>query len=201
MTVPSMRQQVQHVISRTGQNRWFPPLFNLAVAQICSLLFIGIKVEIWAYLLNFMYLRSEREAGKKMRFSLALKWLKCTTRISVLWLNETSNISRGASFWCARAWSQAEQPSLTNVLLHLSDWRKQDGTDSKISAALEPQLLQPTLPPSTSPVQKVGGSWGDGSLVLCPLTFSIGPPSDPPLCKVCWMSVLTSLHLLLSWCV
>ncbi|XP_056896275.1 rap1 GTPase-activating protein 1 isoform X7 [Takifugu flavidus] len=31
---------------------------------------------------------------------------------------------------------------------------KQDGTDSKISATLEPQLLQPTLSHSTSPVQK-----------------------------------------------
>lgn len=94
---------------------------------------------------------------------------------------------------------------LTNVLLHLSDWRKQDGTDSKISATLEPQLLRPTLPHSTSPVQKVGGSWGgggrDGPLLLWPLAFSDGPPSDPPLRKVCCMSVLVSLHLLLSWVV
>lgn len=96
----------------------------------------------------------------------------------------------------AGAWSQAEQPSLTSVPLHLSDCRKQDGTDSKISATLEPKLLQPVLPHSTSPVQKVGGGTAggvDGSLALWPLTFSDGTSSDPPLGKVCWMSVLVSV--------
>lgn len=43
-----------------------------------------------------------------------------------------------------------------NVLFHLSHFRKQDGSDPRISATLEPQLLQPKLPFTASPFQKVG---------------------------------------------
>lgn len=49
-----------------------------------------------------------------------------------------------------------------NVLLRLSHCRKQDGCDSPISATLEPQLFQPTLPYTTSPFNKVGGERAGG---------------------------------------
>lgn len=45
-----------------------------------------------------------------------------------------------------------------NVSLRLCHPRKQDGSDSRISAALEPQLFQSTLPYSTAPFHKV--CWG-----------------------------------------
>lgn len=98
-----------------------------------------------------------------MCFSLALNWLKCTPRVFILRLNKTSKRFPGCLLLMLVVLDLKLSNLLwPNVLLHLSHWRKQDGTDSKISATLEPQLLQPTLSHSTSPVQKVGGGWGEG---------------------------------------
>lgn len=61
---------------------------------------------------------------RKMCFSPALKWLKCSARASILWLNESGTISRGASFWCAGAWSQpaSDQRSPASVWLKETRW-------------------------------------------------------------------------------
>lgn len=72
-------------------------------------------------------------------------------------LNETSIISWGVSFSCPLPRSRTERPFLT---MHLSHGRKQDGSDSRISPTLEPQLFQSTLPYSTAPFHKV--CWGTG---------------------------------------
>lgn len=103
--------------------------------------------------------------------SLALKWLKCTTRISILWLNKTSNISRGASFWCGRAWSQAEQPSLTErsttfVSLQETRWDwLENFCNTRTPAA-----------PAHAPSQHITSPKGRrrmGGWVACTLTFDI----------------------------
>lgn len=86
-----------------------------------------------------------------------------------LLLNKTNNISWGITCYCPLAWSQTVGDLFwLNVLLHLSDCRKQDGSDPRISATLEPQLFQPTLPYSTSPFHKVGGEWGGAEFTLWP---------------------------------
>lgn len=75
--------------------------------------------------------------------------------------------------------------------LHLSDCRKQDGADPRISAPIEPQLLQPELTHSTSPLHKVGrGDPWALSLNRDPLTLSVWPPLSVILCYY------QSLHIL-----
>lgn len=75
--------------------------------------------------------------------------------------------------------------------LHLSDCRKQDGADPRISAPIEPQLLQPELTHSTSPLHKVGREDpGALSLNRDPLTLSVWPPLSVILCYY------QSLHIL-----
>lgn len=90
-----------------------------------------------------------------------------------------------------------------NVLLHLSVCRKQDGSDPQVSATLEPQLFQPTLPYTGSPFHKVGGEPGVGGWV-CTLTpdlirwTSVWPFSFRSVCEVSLL--ILSQHLLLSLC-
>lgn len=81
-----------------------------------------------------------------------------------------------------------------------SDWmffcicliRKQDGSDAQISATLEPQLFQPTLPYTTSPFHKVGGEQGGGVAALWPLTLFDGRLCDLSFCDVCVNAHLVS---------
>lgn len=82
-------------------------------------------------------------------------------------LNETSNISGDISCSWRVAWSQTEWPFLTECSFASVVRRKQDGSDSRISATLEPQLFRPSLPYATSPFHKVGGEPG---VVGCTLT-------------------------------
>lgn len=133
------------------------------VPSICSLFLTGIKVRIWACFADFYAPPFLERRSWKMCFSPALNWLKCTPRVFILRLNKTSKRFPGCLLLMLVVLDLKLSNLLwPNVLLHLSHWRKQDGTDSKISATLEPQLLQPTLSHSTSPVQKVGGGWGEG---------------------------------------
>lgn len=75
--------------------------------------------------------------------------------------------------------------------------RKQDG-DARISATLEPQLFQPTLPHASSPFHKV--QWE--GLTARPLDLIWWSVCDLYLCDLCSVSLLiSSLHLLLSGCV
>lgn len=140
---------------------------------------LALKSRFEHILLIFIHLLSWREDHGKCGFSLALNWLKCTPRVFILRLNKTSKRFPGC-FLLMLVVLDLKLSNLLwpNVLLHLSHWRKQDGTDSKISATLEPQLLQPTLSHSTSPVQKVGGGWGEG-WVAWTLTFDVIRKTSP----------------------
>lgn len=111
---------------------------------------------------------------RKMCFSPALKWLKCSARASILWLNESGTISRGASFWCAGAWSQpaSDQRSPASVWLKETRW---DWLENLCNARAPAAAAHAPSQHSPRPKgrRKLGG-WGDG---LWPLAFSDGPPS------------------------
>lgn len=86
-----------------------------------------------------------------------------------------------------------------NVLFHLSDFRKQDGSDPRISATLEPQLLQPKLPFTASPFQKV--VTGEIEFALWPLTYIKDLCVTPSFFDLFNVSqLILSPHLLLSGC-
>lgn len=99
---------------------------------------------------------------RKMCFSPAPKWLKCSARASILWLNESGTISRGASFWCAGAWSQpaSDQRSPASVWLKETRW---DWLENLCNARAPAAAAHAPSQHSPRPKgrRKLGG-WGGG---------------------------------------
>lgn len=129
---------------------------------------------------NKIIIKKERRSVSRLKAMAVSQTMRCFYK----W--EQEYFLRLWAFYCPPAPAQTEWPFLLwlNVLLHLSDRRKHDGSEPRISATLEPQLFQPALPYTTSPFHKVGGQReGRGRVCVCvwlSLHFDLWPYQIDP---------------------